>query len=102
MPHSDLKALPIPFRVYALEGAQKTQDEAIVRQGVTLAVHDERLNAHGETLATHTEALANQRGDIVTLTTLMKWGLGVMVGFAFTVAAAAVVFALSVASAGGA
>lgn len=53
-----------PFRLYALEGAVKTQDRAITDIGKNVARHGEALSAQAVTLAKHDEQLGNNRDDI--------------------------------------
>ena len=90
----------LPLRVYGLEGVTKTQDEAITRQGVTLAEHDERLGKHDTELAVHGTMLignAKQISDLASLMTKVIWSL---VGLSTAITVAAVTVALTV-SAGG-
>lgn len=62
-------------------------DEAIGQQAVTLARHDEKINALD--------------AAVITLSDTVSKGIWALVAFAFTIAAAAVGLAITIASSGG-
>lgn len=81
--------LPRDLRIYALEGVTATQDDAIVKQGLTIAGHDEKLTAHAVSIATlDTRVSAHDRAiaDLTALTNKVIWALTV---FSLTIAGSA-------------
>ena len=93
-------SVPIPMRVYALEGITATQDDAISRQGLSLAEHAELLGEHTTELAVHENRLKTNDAQITALTALTNkviWGL---VGLSLTIAGSAVTIALTIGNGG--
>lgn len=80
----------MPMRVYGLEGIVQTQDEALAQHAITLAKQDERLGGHDVAigiLTTQVTALVTATSTTNSTLNKVMWTL---IGFAFTVAAAAV------------
>lgn len=94
------EGLSMPFRVYALEGVSKTQDEAIVRQAVTLAEHDAAIGHNNTKLAVAVTRVDAHAKALDSLTELMNKVIWSLVGLSLTIAGSAVGIAVTVGSGG--
>ena len=93
-----MSAIPLPMRVYALEGKTEDLDDGITRQGLSLAEHHELMAAHTTTLAVHDTKLVTNAEQISALTSLMNKVIWSLVALSTTIAASAAAIALTVGS----
>ena len=96
-PDFSIQENALGFRVYGLEGASKTQDDAIVRLREGQARHSEALGNQAVTLARHDEQIASVEKAVVALSETVSKGIWALIAFAFTIAASAVGLAITLA-----